>query len=403
MYRALVSSAIGWCSLSVLTTSCDGPDRHLVQPEDEEIAGAAGQESVKASEGGASGEPADPAGSEAGAGAIAGKVTSTGGTTSSAGTGTAAGGSTGVGGSMSNAGRSAGGTTGTAGTTSATDEELIVTATQQPGNARAASGYLYFSDLAGRVRRVAADSKTIEEVGTATQPPNPTSPPAFAVVGDNIYVASSPSAGAFGIGVVPVAGGTVAPFVPTNAAPTTILADDTSLYYLAQSGGIQRVTIATKQQAPLGIDVSGSSSFAVDAESVYVATSNGTVSKTALNGGAVTPLATGQIGAHALLLDSVNAYWLTAGNDGSVMKVPLDGSAEAEPLSASRTSRPLTLAITATTAYFASNDGSIQGVPLDGSEAPTPIATGQGTPNSIAVDDSRVYWFTAGKLMSAPQ
>ncbi len=75
-----------------------------------------------------------------------------------------------------------------------------MTATQQPSFLLLDAGFGYFSDAAGRVRRVALpDGKTIEELGSVTLPEGARSAPPLAVHAATAYVATSPSTDTFAI------------------------------------------------------------------------------------------------------------------------------------------------------------------------------------------------------------
>jgi len=396
MYTRRLLSGITVVSLLALhaVTGCGSKDKKLKEQSAAEGGGAGGESPASgdvAAEGGESTAPAAEGGAGGldGAGAVGGMVIFSSGGAPPAVAGRGSVGFAGT--SASAAGSAAGGAVAGGGTTSTAMPDLVVSATQQPGKLQTSGAFTYFSDVAGRVRRLPAGGKTIEEVGMVALPQNATEPPAFAVHGDSVFVATSPAANMYGIATLPVTGGTATPWVTTPVLPTAIVADDENVYYASQTSTLMRVAIATKMQTSLA-DASLVTALALDATNVYFLGSNG-LRKVPIAGGTNTPLATDVRQATTLLLDAENAYFGVAQvpQGGSLMKVPLSGAGQ--PVSiATLTGRPRAIAGNATDAYLALPDGTIVKVPLDGSAAPVTLMTNQISPTSISLDASRVYW-----------
>lgn len=386
---------LGWSTLAILAFACDGkPDKLTGRDEEAGAGGEAPAAETAGGEGGSGGVVIAPAGGQvATSGGIAagGRVVGTGGVaTPTAGAGNSVAGTFGI--PTAGAGGAGGGQNLPAPTP-------VVTAPQQPASLQVALGFIYFTDLAGRVRRVDPAGGQPQDIGIVPQPQGSTTPPAFVVHGASAYAAGSPAAGTFAVYELPAAGGTPVVRFGTPALASALLADDTAVYYAAQAA-ITRVTLSDGQPTPLAQGVPPSPALALSATHLYFALGTGEVNAVPIAGGTIVPLATQQTQPHHLLLDATNAYWLTtAGAQGVVMAAPLDGAAAA-PLATSQ-GQALALAIGETHAYFANTGGTIQKVPLDGSTAPTPIATGQGTTKSISVDEAKVYWLSSTGLINS--
>jgi len=128
-------------------------------------------------------------------------------------------------------------------------------------------------------------------------------------------------------------------------------------FTLANTGGHPTALVRTELESPTGV--------AVDASHIYWADSgSGTISKTLLTGGLITPLARpGQFALPAgVAVDSGHVYWANSGV-GSINEVPLAG-------------------------------GTV-----------TTLFNGQAQPWGVAVDSGHIYWTDSGDgtIKEAPQ
>ena len=147
------------------------------------------------------------------------------------------------------------------------------------------------------------------------------------------------------------------------------------------------VTIATSQPGALGVAVDGTNAYWTNS---YFGPDAG-VFKAPLDGGSPVPLALGLSSPRSIAVDATSAYY--ADSSGGVFKVGLAGGTPVK-LSPPGSSTPFGLAIDATNVYWTDpNNGLVMKALLDGG-APAPIATGDD-PRALAIDGSFAY-FTAG-------
>ena len=97
-----------------------------------------------------------------------------------------------------------------------------------------------------------------------------------------------------------------------------------------------------------------------------------------------------------LVLDATYAYVITSGNEGKVLRIPLDGG---EVVKLADQVWPMTIAINEKNVYWA--NGQIFKLPLTGGTPmpliPTDVFTsGTFTPHGLAVDEHDVYWVQPG-------
>ncbi len=136
-----------------------------------------------------------------------------------------------------------------------------------------------------------------------------------------------------------------------------------SIYVVDYGSGGRLLRIAKSSGSITPIASGTIFNVAVFGSNVYwtasVGTNNSTVTRAALDGSSPVPIATSQVNAGDIAVDSSGAYWVNAGmaaSDGAVMR-------------------------------FGPSD-----------TAPFPFATGLPGPNSIALDANNVYWLTVGAV-----
>jgi hypothetical protein len=183
--------------------------------------------------------------------------------------------------------------------------------------------------------------------------------------------------------------------------------DETNVYWITQDYPGGPTTVVT---APIGggptepVATVPCQGVFVDATNIYCSASF-SVTKVPLDGSPPVTLLELHGGTGSSVMDattdSTNLYVLTY--DCLLRKVPLDGS---PPTTFATEPTPKGfeagsgcggwMAIDETTAYVSLNyAGTVTKVPLDGSEDPVTLASDQGSPGEIAVDDGSVYWTNA--------
>ena len=198
-------------------------------------------------------------------------------------------------------------------------------------------------------------------------------------------------------------GKNVSVIVPGQNKPVWMALDATSVYWAnAGDGSIWKAdkdgNNANSIYAGAGAGHAGP--VAVDANFVYFTNgSGGLVTKVPINGGPVVNVATSQIGARGIAVDSAFVYWTTL---TAVSKAPLGGGAPlnvASPLPA----LVAAVAVDAKYAFFSIQTaaGSIQKTPLAGGGAVTTLAANQVKPDCIALDATSIYWITGGGAIIA--
>ncbi|WP_285249331.1 trypsin-like serine protease [Pseudarthrobacter sp. efr-133-R2A-89] len=143
--------------------------------------------------------------------------------------------------------------------------------------------------------------------------------------------------------------------------------------------------LVTNQITPYGI--------AVDSSHVYWTSHDfGTVSRANLDGTGVTTLITGQNNVFGMAVDGNHLYW-TSFYDGTISEANLDGTGVTTLVTGQN--RPYGVAVDSSHVYWTDNYGTISKANLDGTGVTT-LVTGLSNPNGMAVDSGHIYWTDSG-------
>jgi hypothetical protein len=244
----------------------------------------------------------------------------------------------------------------------------------------------------------ATDDGTVLEVSVdggsvVTLASNQSEPFGIAVVESNVYWTNEGGNDDGTVVKAPVGGGTLVTLASGQGAPAAIAVDGANVYWTNLTGNpaVMKVpvaggkpTVLANATVPFAIAVNGSRVYWTDGDNILSAPSSG---------GSATTLASGQPFPAYLAVDATNVYWTTGRGAGALLKMPKAGGT---PITLVAETGMARLAVDATNVYFTtpgstSNGGAVVSVPLGGGKTTT-LATGQSTPEGIAVDTTSVYW-----------
>lgn len=214
----------------------------------------------------------------------------------------------------------------------------------------------------------------------------------LAVDATTIYVAGQGVTGGRPVVSVPIAGGSPSPL--TTTSNFTVAIDDTRVYW---SDGTSIFSCAKRNCADstttlARTPVGETHGIAVDATSVYWATtSGGKIMKVGKNGGAAFTLASGGY-PYQVTVDENNVYW-TDEQPGTIMKVPTSGGV---PVQLATGQGPMGIAVDGQNVYFTTSDGKMVQVSKNGGTALTLSDALGNEPWGIATDGVNVYGASMG-------
>ena len=167
------------------------------------------------------------------------------------------------------------------------------------------------------------------------------------------------------------------------------------------AAGTPGATCGTGTCPPTVLGAGGSPvQIAVDSTNVYW-TTQATVMRAPINGGAQTILADNQSNAWGIAVGAGSVFWTqTTAPGGAVMTLPTGGG---EPATfASGQNNPIGIAIDSANLYWTdSAGGTVTAQALDGGQ-PWTLASGQDYPGVIAVDATNAYWATEDEIVTVP-
>jgi hypothetical protein len=253
----------------------------------------------------------------------------------------------------------------------------------------------------------AADLGTIESVPVAGGAPvilatKQSDPMGIAVAGGIVYWANE-NGGT--IMKVPVTGGTPVTVASGQGAPFEVAVDATNVYWtnVTAPAGVWSVPIAGGKP-PTQLASTTAWGLTVRGGTVYYSDGKNVLSVPTAGGTPPTTIVPAQASPYALALGATQIFWSNEGGQGEVLSMPLAGG-NATPTSIATGTANTRLATDGTNLYFAhpgtaGNDSSILRVPVGGG-TPTALVTGQPTPETIVLDAQSVYWVDtyAGAIM----
>jgi hypothetical protein len=250
-------------------------------------------------------------------------------------------------------------------------------------------------------------------------------PVRIVVDASHVYFTSQGTGGATdgSVSRVPIGGGGVVTLAPSQAAPGSIVASNTALFWVNSGDGTIRSisksggslgTVASGLGNPWGIALSPAFDKVFFTVEGAEQPPSGTVSWVPAAGGGVVQLASGQDHPRAIATDGTYVFWAATGpldnsSTGRVMRAAMDGSGPVALASAQP--HPVWLMIDGAWLYWANfgtdlnapADGGVWRVPIAGG-APQQLASGQSATTSLASRQGLVYFANAndGSIRSVP-
>jgi hypothetical protein len=249
--------------------------------------------------------------------------------------------------------------------------------------------YVYWGSSAG-IQRIAKSggSPTVLSSGVAN---------GIAIDSARAYWADT---GASSIRSVPLGGGTATTLVSGLTYPWRVATNGVNVFFTDNSAAsVSRVPAMGGAATALATGLGGAAGIAVDASYVYFTTNtSGTVARVPIGGGAVTTLASGESTPIRVAIDATQVYFTTYTSAGAVKKVPIAGG---NVVTLAQATSPIAVLVDTGWVYW-TDATTVKKMPVAGGNEVI-LASGQGSPNCLAADSSRIYWvnFTGLAIMAS--
>jgi len=210
---------------------------------------------------------------------------------------------------------------------------------------------------------------------------------------------------------VPVSGGSATTIASGQSGPIGVAVENANLYWLNIGPNPTVMTVPVAGGSPSTVassanngPIASSHLLTVDSNNVYWEPNGpgaGAVLQAPLGGGTVTTLYQGTTFTQGIALDSSYVYWSAQGTggigSGVVLKAHKGGGPVITVASGLQDPRDIAVDPTGGNAYWVDNTAQVvmRCATSGCGSSPTTLASAQGSPGGIAVDECGVYWTSA--------